>query len=126
MPTATVTFQRIDVHNDGEPLQKGKVYWTLNVNGSKASERTASNPVRVSSGEEIDLDVSKEILLDSDQNLTVSGFVGEKDTATSGKDEHADFTRTYTPSQGWSEGERSVRLTDRRLDCTVYYTIDVR
>jgi hypothetical protein len=34
MPTVSVTFQRCDVHNDGEPLEKGKFYWTLNINGA--------------------------------------------------------------------------------------------
>lgn len=123
MPNVKVIFQRIDVHQDGEPLQKGKLYWRLAVNGSKVSERTSSNPLLVTNGDQVDLNVSKSIERDSDEDLIVSGFVAESDGFTSGKDENAPFTRTYDRSENWGDGEHDVRLVDRKLDVTLTYTI---
>ena len=123
MPNVKVIFQRIDVHQDGEPLQKGKLYWRFAVNGSKVSERMSSNPLLVTNGDQVDLNVSKSIERDANEDIIVSGFVAEKDGFTSGKDENAPFTRTFDRSENWGDGEHDVRLRDRKLDVTLVYTI---
>ena len=125
MPSITVIFERIDVDNDGEPLQKGKLYWNFAVNGSTVTSRSSSNPTLVGSGGQVTLNQSHSIERDSNDNLTVSGFLAERDSLTSGKDDRDDFSHTWTPAQGWGEGARSYRFTDRKLDCTLHYTVEV-
>lgn len=123
MPNVKVVFDRIDVHNDGEALEKGKVYWKFSVNGTKVEERTSGNPMLVSSGSSIDLNSSRSVELANNQELVVNGFIAEKDKLTSGKDDTASFERSYDRSENWGDGVRTVRLTDSPLDCTLTYTI---
>ena len=123
MANIKVVFDRIDVHNDGESTEKGKLYWKFSVNGVKVDERTSGNPLLVSSGSTIDLNSSRSVELLSNQELTVTGFVAEKDSLLSGKDDTASFARSYDRSENWGDGVRTVRLTDSPLDCTLTYTI---
>jgi len=126
MPNIQVTFNRIEVSQDGDPGitdGAGELYWTFNVNGTKVSERTSSNYRSARDGDVIDLDTSKSVELHSDQELVVSGFLAEKDQLGTGKDENAPFTRTFDRSENWGDGARQVRLQDKKLDCTLYYTI---
>ena len=125
MPNIKVVFDRIDVHNDGEALEKGKLYWKFSVNGIKVEERTSGNPLRVASGTSIDLNSSRSVELKSDEELTIDGFVAEKDKLTSGKDDTAAFDRAYDRSENWGDGSHDVRLTDSPLDVTLTYTISV-
>jgi hypothetical protein len=123
MPNVKVAFDSIAVHNDGEFTQKGKIYWKLSVNGTKVDERTSGNPLLVASGSTIDLNSSRSVELADNQELVVNGFVAEKDSLTSGKDDTASFERSYDRSENWGDGVRNVRLTDSPLDCTLTYTI---
>ena len=125
MPNVKVTFDRIDVNKDGEATQKGKLYWKFNVNGTKVSERTSSNPLVIGSGTPYDINTSRSFEVADNANLSISGFVAEKDGFTSGKDENAPFERTYDRSENWGDGPHDVRLVDRGLDCNVAYTIEV-
>ena len=125
MPNITVLFERIDVINDGENLQKGKLYWNFAVNGTTVSSRSSSSPRLEGSGGQVSLDQSHSIQRDSNDNLTVSGFLAEKDGITSGQDDRDDFTHVWTPQQDWGQGSRSYRFTDRKLDCVLHYTVEV-
>jgi hypothetical protein len=125
MANVKVTFDRVEVHKDGEATQKGKIYWKFSVNGVKVDERTSGNPMLVSSGSSIDLNSSRSVELSGDQELVVNGFIAEKDSLTSGKDETAPFERSYDRSENWGDGLQTVRLIDRGLDTTLTYKITV-
>jgi hypothetical protein len=125
MPNVKVTFDRIDVLGDGEAFEDGKVYWKLSVNGSVVEELSASNPRKVSSGEVIDLENSRSVELDNNQELVVSGFLAERDSGPSGKDEMLTIDRSYDRSQNWGDGKQRVDRADKKFHCVLHYTIQV-
>ena len=123
MPNIKVTFERIDINKDGEAMERGKFYYKFSVNGVKVEERLSSSPLLVSSGETITLDSSRSIELKSSENLTVDGFVAERDSGLSGKDDKATFKHVYDESEKWGNGTREARLIYRGMDCNLVYNI---
>jgi hypothetical protein len=126
MANVHVTFDRIEVDQDGDPGitdGKGDFYWTLNVNGSRVGHRAASNVLAVGDGGVIDLGASKSVELQANQDLIVSGFLAEKDQGTSGADERDDFVNTFDRSENWGDGPHQVALNDRKMACTLHYTV---
>ena len=128
MANVEVSFDRIDVDDDGDPGLtdgKGDFYWTLNVNGARIGYRSVSNTLAVGNGGVIDLGASTSVELQSNQDLIVSGFVADKDQGTSGADERDDFAHAFDRSQNWGDGPHQVALNDSRMACTLHYTISV-
>ena len=126
MANVQVTFDRIDVDRDGDPGitdGKGDFYWTLNVNGARVSHRSESNVLREGNGGSIDLGESKSVELKPQEDLIVSGFLAVKDQGTSGADERDDFAQTFDRSQKWGNGPHQVPLQDRKMACTLHYTV---
>jgi hypothetical protein len=126
MPNVTVSFDRIDVDQDGDPGVTdgmGEWYWTQNLNGARVGFRSVANPLSVGNGGSIDLGASRSIELRDDQELTVTGFVGEKDQLGTGSDEKATINDVFDRSQNWGDGSQEVPLADRRMSGTLYYTI---
>lgn len=128
MPNVKVIFDRFDVNKDGDPGVtdgKGELYWKLLVNGTKVHERLSSNHLSMASGDKAEIDASKSVELDSNQELLITGYVAEKDQLGTGKDDNAPLSRSFDRSENWGDGAQSARLVDRKLDCTLYYTIQV-
>jgi hypothetical protein len=128
MANVTVTFDRIDVGQDGDPSftdGKGDFFWKFSVNGSIVSQRAESNPLAVGNNGVIDLGQSRSIELDPQDVLTVSGFLNDRDQGTSGADETDSFSDVYDRSENWGDGPHSEPLDDDPMHCTLYYTIAV-
>ncbi|NHC12930.1 hypothetical protein [Motilibacter deserti] len=125
MPNVKVKFDRIQVDRKGEPLQKGKLYWKLSVNGAVVEERNKANPQLVQNGSNVDLASSRSVELKPDEDLRVSGFIAESDSLTSGKDEMLVIDRTFDRSENWGSGHQRVNRVDRGLDCTLHYDVTV-
>ena len=94
-----VTFSDIEVTRDGDPIDKGEIFWNLKVDGSVVSSRSSSNPYKIGSGGTISLGQSSTVTKSgaTGTNLIVSGSVSEKDNFLGGKDDSAFFTHNYTP-----------------------------
>lgn len=125
MPNITVRFERIDVNDDGEALEKGKLYWDLAVNGDSVTSRSSGNPLQVASGGHITLGQSRTVRLDRGDVLSITGFVAERDSGLSGKDDRDEIDDRFTHAVGWGAGPQEAQVVDKKLDCTLHYTVDV-
>jgi hypothetical protein len=119
-----VTFTDILVTRDGDPLDKGEIYHSFQVDGSTVSSRSSANPVKIGSGGVITLGntaiVTKSGAVGT--NLRVSGSVSEAD---GGKDESASFNHSYTSGDNWGTGNsHTAHLVDNNLDVTLNYIIE--
>jgi len=126
MANYKVTFVDIEVIKDGDPLDKGEIYWSFKVDGTTVSTRSVGNPVKVGSGGTITLGQSANVSKTSAAGvmLVVSGSVSEKDSGLSGKDESDSFTRNHSSGDAWgTTTPQVIRLTDRNLDVTLNYIV---
>ena len=123
MTDIRVTFENIVVHQNGDAQKKGEVYYLMQVDGQTVAERTRTNFRKTVDNETIALNASRQVTKTAGQTLTVFGSVSEKD-GTSG-DESDSFRLELTESDNWGAGAGSRRLTDRKLDATVNYRIDL-
>lgn len=119
-----ITFVDISVNKDGDPLDKGSIYWSLKVDGTVVTNRSSANPYKIGSGGTITLGnsttVTKANIIGT--KLVVSGSVSEKD---SGPDETDSFSKTHTSGDLWGTGSlHSVPLVDKNLDVTVHYLVE--
>jgi hypothetical protein len=128
MPDVKVTFDRIDVVQDGDPGAtdgRGDFYWGLDVNGDRISERLRSDPLQMGTGGTINLGDETSVELQSDEELVVSGYLADNDQGLSGQDEHDDFRHTYDESENWGDGPHTVTFNERDMSCTLHYRIHV-
>ncbi|HET6949605.1 MAG TPA: hypothetical protein VFI47_04470 [Acidimicrobiales bacterium] len=126
MANVKVTFDRIEVDDDGDPGVtdgKGDFHYRFSVNGSQVTARSSANPLAVGNGGVINLNASRSVELRPDQDLVVSGYLADKDQGTSGADEIDDFSHTYDQSENWGDGDHDVALVDKRMNCTLHYNV---
>jgi hypothetical protein len=121
-----VTFSDIEVTRDGDPIDRGEIYWSLKVDGSVVSSRSVANPLTIGSGGTISLGGSTTVTKSEapGTNLVVSGSVSEKDSGLGGRDDSASFTHGYTAGNGWGAGAHSANLVDNNLNVTLNYLIE--
>lgn len=122
-----VTFIDMEVINDGDPLDKGELYWSLKVDGSVVTSRSVGNPQKVGSGGTISLGQNATVTKSGQigTNLVISGSVSEKDSGFNGKDESASFTHNYNSGDNWGTGNpHVVSFTDRNLNVTLNYLVE--
>jgi hypothetical protein len=117
-----VTFNNIEVHRDGDSIDRGEVYYRLNVDGVAVSSRSSANPLTIDSPGTIPLGSSRTVAKAAGASLVVSGSVSEQD-AGANNDETGSFTHTYVAGNNWGVGAHTAHLLDRNLDVTVNYTI---
>lgn len=122
-----VTFVDIYVTKDGDPLDKGEIYWSFKVDGSVVTSRSVGNPFSIGSGGTIVLGQTSTVTKSGQvgTNIVVSGSVSEKDNLLNGKDDTDAFTQSYTSGNNWGTGNpHSAQLRDNNLDVTVNYLIE--
>lgn len=84
-----------------------------------------SNPRQAGNGDSIDLDASKSVELQRNEELILSGFLAEKDQLGTGADDRAPLNRSYDASENWGDGQHQVEFNYRKMACTLHYTIQV-
>lgn len=122
-----VTFSDIAVTRDGDPVDKGEIFWNLKVDGSVVSSRSSGNPYKIGSGGSIALGQSSTATKSNANgaSLVVSGSVSEKDSGLGGKDDSDSFTHSYNSGDGWgTNNPHFAHLVDNNLDVTVNYIIE--
>ena len=122
-----VTFTDIEVIRDGDPLDRGEIYWSFKVDGSVVSSRTSGNPEKIGSGGTITLGQNATVTKSGQigTNLVISGSVSEKDSGLNGKDESASFTHNYTIGNDWGTGNpHTIPLTDKNMSVVVNYLVE--
>ncbi len=122
-----VTFSDIEVTRDGDPIDKGEIFWNLKVDGSVVSSRSSGNPYKIGSGGTISLGQNSTVTKSgaTGTNLVVSGSVSEKDSGLGGKDDSAPFTHNYNLGNDWGTGNpHTAHIVDNNLDVTVNYIIE--
>lgn len=117
-----VTFQRIEIDNNGEWTGKGELYYGMTVDAASVASRSVNNPLKLADGEQIDLNASKTVVKETGQQLTVAGFVSERDNLD--RDDTQDFHEDFSKSDNWGIGSHNHRLVDGKLDAVVYYVIE--
>jgi hypothetical protein len=120
-----VTFIDIDVHSDGDPIGRGEIYWSLNVDGRVVTSRSPANPLIMGSNGTIALGASATVTKSGavGTKLVVSGSVSEQDNDD--KDEKDVFTDTFTSGDGWGTGlVQHKPLSARNLNVTLNYIIE--
>jgi hypothetical protein len=117
-----VTFQTINVIEDGEPIGRGDLYWNFLVDNHVVDTRSASNPIKVSNGSTVNLSKSYILTKEPGQILTIEGSVGERDNLD--KDDFDRFSEEYTIHENWGFGTHKINLVDRKLNVMVYYKIE--
>jgi hypothetical protein len=116
MPTIQVIFDNIEVHRDGDPIDRGELYWSLRVDGVSVSTRSSANPMTIDSPNTIPLGSSRTVAKALSDHLAVSGSVSEQDPGN-GNDELAPFNHDYVAGNNWGVGKHSgayVRQKSRR------------
>ena len=80
-----VTFIDIIVTRDGDPLNRGQVYWSFKVDGSVVTSRSVANPLTIGSGGTITLGASSTVTKSGTvgTNIVVSGQDTRRRTAAS-------------------------------------------
>jgi hypothetical protein len=119
-----VTFTDIEVTRDGDPLDRGELYWSFKVDGSEVASRSSSNPLTIGSGGTISLGQSATVTKSGavGTNLVISGSVSDKD---GGKDESAPFSISYNQGDNWgTNNPHTAHLVDNNLDVTLNYIIE--
>jgi hypothetical protein len=119
-----VTFNTIDVTTDGDPLDKGELYWSLKVDGVVVSSRSSANPYKADSGSIINLGGYRDITKGDAATLTISCTVSEKDDMD--PDETDTHSQGYTQAGNWGIGNHRVNLVDSNMNIWVDYTISRR
>lgn len=122
-----VTFVDIEVTRDGDPIDKGEIYWSLKVDGSVVTSRSVGNPLTIGSGGTITLggnaNVTKSGAIGT--NLVVSGSISEKDSFLGGKDDSGSFVHNYNLGNDWGTGNpHTAHIVDNNLDVTLNYLIE--
>lgn len=126
--TIKVDFIKIDVHDDADnwPNGEAELFFEFKVNNEIVLAVGPNNAVGVDSGESVSLNATFALVLPESPgaNFSVYGSVSEDDDWFSGAVDNAGwFIHTYFYEQGWSPGNKSVRLTGDGLDVTVHYII---
>lgn len=119
-----VTFVDINVSKDGDPIDRGEIYFSLKVDGAIVTNRSSGNPYKIGSGGTIQLGNSTTVTKAGTvgTKLVVNGSVSEQD---SGVDETQSFSRTHEVGDNWGTGSlHSVSLVDKNLDVTVHYLVE--
>jgi hypothetical protein len=119
-----VTFTDIEIHKDGDPIDRGDICWSLKVDGAIVTSRSSANPYKIGSGGNIPLGVSSIVTKSGavGTKLVVSGSVSEVD---SGVDESASFSQSYVAAGNWGTGNvQSAPLSDKNMSVTVHYIIE--
>ncbi len=129
MPNTTlkVTFIDMEVIRDGDPIDRGEIYWSLKVDGSVVTSRSVGNPLTIGSGGTITLGGNANVTKSGapGTNLVVSGSVSEKDSFLGGRDDSASFTHNYNTGNDWGTGNpHTARLVDNNLDITLNYIVE--
>ena len=119
-----VTFNTIDVTTDGDPLDKGELYWSLKVDGQVVSSRSSANTYKADSGSVINLGGYRDLTKGDAATLTVSCTVSEKDDMD--PDETDTHSQSYTQAGNWGIGNHRVNLVDSNMNVWVDYTISRR
>jgi hypothetical protein len=122
-----VTFIDIAVTRDGDPTDKGEIYWSLKVDGCVVTSRSVANPLSIGSGGTISLGSSSTVTKSGavGTNIVVSGSVSEKDSFLGGKDDSDAFSQSFTEGGNWGTGSpHAVTLVDNNLNVTVNYIIE--
>lgn len=122
-----VTFTDIDITRDGDPVDRGEIFWSLKVDGSVVSSRSSANPYKIGSGGTISLGQSSTVTKSGSNgtSLVVSGSVSEKDSGLGGKDDSAPFTHNYTAGNDWGTGNpHTAHIDDNNLAVVVNYIIE--
>jgi hypothetical protein len=122
-----VTFIDLQVTRDGDPLHKGKIYWSFKVDGSVVTSRSVANPLTIGSGGTITLGASSTVTKSGavGTNIVVSSSVSEKDSFLGGKDDSDSFSHSYTSGSNWGTGNpHAVNLVANNLDVTLNYIIE--
>ena len=122
-----VTFIDIIVTRDGDPLDRGEVYWSFKVDGSVVTSRSVANPLTIGSGGTITLGASSTVTKSGavGTNIVVSGSVSEKDSGFGGKDDSDSFSHSYTAGSNWgTSNPHPVNLVDNNLNVTLNYIIE--
>jgi hypothetical protein len=117
-----ITFTDIEVHRDGDPIDRGELYWSLRVDGVSVSSRSAVTPLTIDSPGAISLGSSRTVAKSAGASLLVSGSVSEQDSGPN-NDETGSFSHTYVAGNNWGVGSHTAHLLDSNLDVTVKYTI---
>jgi hypothetical protein len=119
-----VTFVDIDVSKDGDPIDRGEIYYSLKVDGAIVADRSSGNPYKIGSGGTIQLGNSTTVTKADTvgTKLVMSGSVSEKD---SGVDETDIFVKTHTFGDKWGTGTlQSAPIADKNLNATVHYLVE--
>lgn len=119
-----VTFTDIEVTRDGDPLDRGELYWSFKVDGSEVASRSSSNPLTIGSGGTISLGQSATVTKSGavGTNLVISGSASDKD---GGKDESDSFVRNHNNGDNWgTNNPQNAHLVDNNLDVTLNYIIE--
>ena len=122
-----VTFTDIYVAQDGDPTDKGELYWNFKVDGSVVSSRSVANPRKTGSRETITLGESTTVTKSNalGTKLVISGFLGDRDSGFDGKDESDTFSRTFTSADNWGTGHiQEGDISEKNLNATVHYIIE--
>jgi hypothetical protein len=129
MPTLTVTFTHIDVHDDADnwPNGTGEIYYDLLVGDQSLVTRSRENPAEADTGGTILINQQRTLSLpDNDPNafVKVSGWVNEADDGASGADDNAgSFEHIHNRANNFGVGTHDARLAGDGLDVTVHYSI---
>ena len=116
-----VTIKNMSVHNNGERVGKGELFWRFDIDGEKLVELPINNPRKTNDGELISLGESRIVSKNGNDTLDISGTISEKDFPS--KDENVTFTQQFTEANGWGVGTHDVNRKDGKLDVTVHYEI---
>jgi len=122
-----VTFIDMEVIRDGDPIDRGEIFWSFKVDGSAVTSRSVNNPLTIGSGGTITLGQNATVTKSGapGTNLVVSGSVSEKDSFLGGRDDSASFTDNFNSGNGWgTNNPHAVRLIDNNLDITLNYIVE--
>ena len=126
MVNRRIVAESIKVNKDGDPLDRGELYWAVTANNSSLTQRSRNDILKVRNGDTIflgnqDLVVSN---LEGSDTLTIQGFVAERDGIFS-SDEQDDFRHIYSQQDQWGLGSYQVILQDTSsFDVVFSYRIE--
>ena len=122
-----VTFIDIIVTRDGDPLDRGEVYWSFKVDGSVVTSRSVANPLTIGSGGTITLGASSTVTKSGavGTNIVVSGSVlGEGQRLRRQGRLGLLQPQLYCGEQLGTSNPHPVNLVDNNLNVTLNYIIE--